>query len=90
MGLFAVIRGNIVDGIAIADAPIPTDGEWIDITNMESKPHQGWIYENGVFSAPPPPPPLPELPPVKTEEEKIADAVAAAVAKLVADGVLKQ
>ena len=31
-------------------------------------------------------PPEPE----KTEEQKIADAVAAAVAKLIADGVLKQ
>lgn len=89
MALFAIIRGNIVDGITIADAPIPTDGEWIDITNIESKPQQGWIYENGVFTQPPASEPI-IFPPVKTEEEKLADAVAAAVAKLIADGVLKQ
>lgn len=35
-------------------------------------------------------PPAPEPEPVKTDEEKLADAVAAAVAKLIADGVLKQ
>lgn len=37
---------------------------------------------------PNPVPPPPE--PVKTEEQKIADATAAAIAKLIADGVLKQ
>ena len=36
-----------------------------------------------------PEPPSPELPPEKTEEQKIADATAAAIAKLIADGVLK-
>lgn len=35
-------------------------------------------------------PPAPEPEPVKTEEEKLADAAAALVAKLIADGVLKQ
>ena len=40
-------------------------------------------------------PPIPapefvELPPPKTEEQKIANATAAAIAKLIADGVLKQ
>ena len=33
---------------------------------------------------------VPELEPVKTDEEKLADAISAAVAKLIADGVLKQ
>lgn len=37
-----------------------------------------------------PEPPAPEPEPVKTEEEKLADAISAAVAKLIADGVLKQ
>jgi hypothetical protein len=37
-----------------------------------------------------PEPDAPELLLEKTEEQKIADAVAAAVAKLIADGVLKQ
>jgi hypothetical protein len=35
-------------------------------------------------------PPIPEPEPSKTEEEKLADAAAALVAKLIADGVLKQ
>ena len=52
-------------------------------------PAPGWSYVDGVFTAPPPVVPS-ELPPVKTEEEKLADAVAAAIAKLIADGVLKQ
>ena len=90
MSLFAVIIGDVVDGVAIADAPLDVSGQWICIDDLEQKPGRGWSYVNGVFTAPPPPPPLPELPPVKTEEEKIADAVAAAVAKLIADGVLKQ
>jgi len=41
-----------------------------------------WVYI--------PEPPAPEPEPVKTEEQKIADATAAAIAKLIADGVLKQ
>lgn len=32
---------------------------------------------------------IPPAEPVKTDEEKLADAISAAVAKLVADGVLK-
>jgi len=43
-----------------------------------------------VFSAPVEPDPVEPPPPPKTEEQKIADATAAAIAKLIADGVLKQ
>lgn len=89
MAYFAVVKAGIVDGIAIADSPLPVDGEWIDVTNADPMPAPGWSYVDGVFTAPPPVVP-PELPPVKTEEQKLADAVAAAIAKLVADGVLKQ
>ena len=89
MGYFAVIKAGIVDGIAIADTPLETDGAWVDVTEIDPRPGPGWSYSEGVFTAPPAVVP-PELPPVKTEEEKLADAVAAAVAKLVADGVLKQ
>lgn len=60
MSLYAVIKGNIVDGIAIADAPLETDGEWICIDELEVKPNAGWTYENGVFVVPPPPILLPE------------------------------
>lgn len=44
-------------------------------------------HPNRYREVPEPPPPPPE--PVKTDEEKLADAISAAVAKLVADGVLK-
>jgi hypothetical protein len=37
-----------------------------------------------------PDPPRIEPKPIKTDEEKLADAISAAVAKLIADGVLKQ
>lgn len=93
MGLYAVIKGEIVDGIAIADAPLETDGIWVEVTNVDPPPGRDWTYVDGVFSAPAAPvivdPPTP-LPPPKTEEQKIADATAAAIAKLIADGVLKQ
>lgn len=36
------------------------------------------------------PEPIVSIPPEKMEEEKIADATAAAIAKLIADGILKQ
>lgn len=55
---FAVIKGGIVDGIALAEAPIPTDGDWVDISGMSPEPGPLWLYENGVFSPPPPPPPV--------------------------------
>jgi len=94
MGLYAIIKGEEVDGIAIADAPLDTDGVWIEITDMTPQPGPTWKYVDGVFT-PPPAPPAPVMPaepppPPKTEEQKIADATAAAIAKLIADGVLKQ
>lgn len=93
MSLYAVIKGDVVDGIAIADDPLDTDGKWVCIDDLEVKPGPGWRYENDQFSPPPEPPAPPVVeppPPPKTEEEKIADATAAAIAKLIADGVLKQ
>lgn len=92
MGLYAVIKGDVVDGIAIADDPLDTDGKWICIDDLAIKPAREWKY-NGVSFEPPlvaPPPPPPEIIIPKTEEQKIADATAAAIAKLIADGVLKQ
>jgi len=93
MGLYAVIKGEEVDGIAISDDPLDTDGMWIEVTNMVPMPQARWVYKDGVFA----PPPIPQIPvslepppPPKTEEQKIADATAAAIAKLIADGVLKQ
>lgn len=61
MSLYAVIKGPIVDGIAIADSPLETDGMWVCIDGMNPQPGPGWGYENGVFTPPPPPPPLPNI-----------------------------
>lgn len=61
MGLYAVIKGDIVDGIAIADGPLDTDGMWICVDSVEPKPASGWRYSGGVFSPPPLPPPLPNI-----------------------------
>jgi hypothetical protein len=92
MKYFAVIKGEEVDGIAIADDPLDADGMWIEVTDIVPMPQARWSYKDGEFMPPPvveTPEPKP-LPPPKTEEQKIADATAAAIAKLIADGVLKQ
>lgn len=56
MGLYAVIKNGVVNGIAIADAPIEADGEWICVDNLDPTPGPFWKYENGVFSPPVVPP----------------------------------
>jgi hypothetical protein len=61
MGLYAVIKGNIVDGIAIADAPLETDGVWVCVDDVVPTPGPDWIYDGSTFSPPPPPPPLPNI-----------------------------
>lgn len=57
---FAIIKGGVVDGIALAEAPIPTDGDWVDLSDIPEGSHPGpyWLYENGAFSPPPPLPPV--------------------------------
>jgi hypothetical protein len=60
MSLYAVVKGEVVDGIAISDSPLDTDGVWILVDNVVPQPSAGWLYENGVFS----PPPKPPTPPV--------------------------
>ena len=50
--------GEIVDGVALADAPIDIGphAQWIEVTNRtEDGPYWGWTYKDGVFSAPPAP-----------------------------------
>lgn len=49
MGFYAVIKGELVDGIAIADSPLETDGIWIDVTNVTPRPDRDWKYINGQF-----------------------------------------
>jgi hypothetical protein len=60
MKRYAVIKGLIVDTIAIADTPL---GKylWICIDEITPQPGPGWTYENGVFNAPPVVP-APQLP----------------------------
>ena len=53
MSLYAVIKGNVVDGIAIADAPLQTGSVWICVDAMDPMPGPGWTYENDTFSLPP-------------------------------------
>lgn len=52
MGLYAVIKNNIVDGIAIANSPLNIDGEWICVDGMEPRPGPGHRYIDGVFHEP--------------------------------------
>lgn len=54
MSLYAVIKGGVVDGIAIADGPLDTDGMWVCVDGMDPMPGRDWTYENGVFLPPPP------------------------------------
>jgi len=55
---FAVIKGEIVDGIAISDEPLDLGPGhlWIDVTDMFPQPARDWTYNDGVFSEPPVPP----------------------------------
>jgi hypothetical protein len=53
MSLYAVVKGNVVDGIAIADGPLETDGMWVCVDGMDPMPGPGWKYENGAFVVPP-------------------------------------
>jgi hypothetical protein len=61
MGLYAVIKGTVVDGIAVADAPLETNDSWVCIDEVDPRPGPYWTYVDGVFS-PPAPPSEPVLP----------------------------
>jgi hypothetical protein len=50
MGLYAIVKGDVVDSIAISDSPLETDGVWICIDNVDPKPARNWFYKDGVFS----------------------------------------
>ena len=70
------MKYEILDGVGNVVNTIVADKEFVE-ENYSGQYRQ--IIEDPVIP-----------PPIKTEEEKLADAVAAAVAKLIADGVLKQ
>lgn len=58
---FAIVKGTLVDGIALAEAPLDTGDLWVDLTDVVPEPGPTWTYENGVFSPPPPTPLLPNV-----------------------------
>jgi hypothetical protein len=66
MSLYAVIKGEVVDGIAVADVPLDTDGMWVCVDGMDPMPGPYWTYKNGAF-APPVIPPAPVLPNIITK-----------------------
>ena len=66
MGLYAIVKGEVVDGIAIADGPLDTDGTWICIDDVVPQPGRDWLYKEGEY-LPPPPAPVPVLPPIITK-----------------------
>jgi hypothetical protein len=50
MGLYAIVKGGIVDAVVVADSPLETDGIWVCIDEVNPQPFRGWTYEDGVFS----------------------------------------
>lgn len=50
MGLYAVIKNEYVQNIAVSDGPLATDGEWVRIDDVTPTPNIGWKYESGAFS----------------------------------------
>jgi hypothetical protein len=52
MSLYAIIKGGIVDGIAIADGPLETDGVWVCVDDVVPQPGPGWLYDGESFTRP--------------------------------------
>lgn len=53
---FAIVKGELVDCVAIADEPLDTGALWIDLTGVDPEPGRDWTYKDGVFSPPVQPP----------------------------------
>jgi hypothetical protein len=67
MSLYAVIKGEVVDGIVISDGPLETDGIWVCVDDVDPQPGPNWSYDGENFAPPPPPPPPPPLPNIITK-----------------------
>lgn len=52
---FAIVKGNVVDCIALAESPLGTDGQWISLDGVTPQPGPGWKYDGATFSPPPAP-----------------------------------
>jgi hypothetical protein len=63
MALYAVIKGEIVDGIAVRDESPCLKPNWICVDGMDPMPGPYWTYKDGVFTPPViiPPPALPNI-----------------------------
>jgi hypothetical protein len=61
MSYYAIVKGGIVDIVAVADAPLSSDGSWICVDDVNPRPGPTWTYDGSTFSPPPPPPPLPNI-----------------------------
>jgi hypothetical protein len=84
MNRWALIENGLVNLVTEQNQKPEIDGVWVQCADSIGP---GWTYDGAQFHAPPVvDPPTPP----KTEEEKLAEATAAAIAKLIADGVLKQ
>jgi len=46
---YAIIKGDVVDNVVLADEPLNVEGLWIDVTSMSPQPSPGWGYVNGQF-----------------------------------------
>lgn len=59
---FALVKGDFIDAVVIAESPLETGtGEvWIDLTGITPEPGRDWTYKDGVF-APPVRPTLPNI-----------------------------
>jgi len=57
MKRWALIDGNIVSMIVEQATQPQVFGTWVECPNNVGP---GWVYENGVFSPPPPPEPVAE------------------------------
>jgi hypothetical protein len=66
MALYAVVKGDLVDGIAVRDDSPYSKPNWICVDGLDPRPGPGWTYKDGVFS-PPPIVPLPALPNIITK-----------------------
>lgn len=60
--IFALIRGEAIENVVIAEAPLSLTNEvWVEVTDMSPRPDASWKYVNGNFLAPevePAPPPI--------------------------------
>ena len=67
---YAVIENGMVVNVIVwdgeAEFTVPDNQQLIDISDISEQPGIGWVYSDGVFTAP--------LPPERSHDELVADA----------------